>query len=199
MQDYIINNWIEILGVITGLVYLYQEIKASIYMWITGIIMPVISLFVYYEVGLYADFGINIYYCLASIYGIIVWLYGKKKDEKELPITRMPRKKCLPLAICFAACFIGISFILQTYTDSTVPWWDSLTTSLSIIAMWMLARKWIEQWWVWIAVDVISSGLYTFKGIYLYAALYMLYAIIAIYGYYKWKEFMKADDVTTKL
>jgi nicotinamide mononucleotide transporter len=63
----------------------------------------------------------------------------------------------------------------------------------------MLARKWIEQWWVWIAVDVISSGLYTFKGIYLYAALYMLYAIIAIYGYYKWKELMKADDVATKL
>ena len=67
MQDYIISNWIEILGVITGLVYLYQEIKASIYMWITGIIMPVISLFVYYEVGLYADFGINIYDCGSAI------------------------------------------------------------------------------------------------------------------------------------
>ena len=191
MKDYIINNWIEILGVITGLVYLYQEIKASIYMWITGIIMPVISLFVYYEAGLYADFGINIYYCLASIYGIIAWQCGKKKDDKELPITQMPRKKWLALAACFAACFIGISFILQTYTDSNVPWSDSLTTSLSIIAMWMLARKWIEQWWVWIAVDVISTGLYVFKGIYLYAALYMLYAIIAIYGYCKWKQLIQ--------
>ena len=191
MKDYIINNWIEILGVITGVVYLYQEIKASIYMWITGIIMPVISLFVYYEVGLYADFGINIYYCLASIYGIIVWQYGKKNDEKELPITPMPRKKWSALAVCFATSFFGISFILQTYTDSNVPWWDSLTTSLSIIAMWMLAHKWIEQWWVWIAVDLISTGLYVFKGIYLYAALYMLYAIIAIYGYYKWKQLMQ--------
>lgn len=193
MTDYIISNWIEILGVITGIIYLYQEVKASIYMWITGIIMPVISLFVYYEAGLYADFGINIYYCLASIYGIFAWKYGKKEgaEEKELPISHTPAKVYWKLATNFIACFIGIALILKLCTDSTVPWWNSFTTALSIIGMWMLARKWIEQWWVWLVVDIASIALYAHQGIFLYAALYGLYTLIAIYGYYKWKKIMQ--------
>ena len=72
-------------------------------------------------------------------------------------------------------------------TDSTVPWWDAFTTALSIVGMWMLARKWLEQWWVWMLVDVVSCGLYIYKGIYFYAALYGIYAVVAWYGYRKWK------------
>lgn len=184
---YILDNWLEILGTITGIIYLYQEVKASIYMWVTGIIMPVISIFVYYEAGLYADFGINIYYCVAAIYGFLVWQFGKKKEEKSLPITRTPRRKYGQLTLCFVLCFILIGITLCRYTDSTVPWWDSFTTSLSIVGMWMLARKWIEQWWAWVVVDAVSTCLYIYKGIYFYAALYGIYTIIAIYGYYKWK------------
>jgi nicotinamide mononucleotide transporter len=72
-------------------------------------------------------------------------------------------------------------------TDSTVPWWDAFTTALSIVGMWMLARKWLEQWWVWMLVDVVSCGLYIYKGIYFYAALYGIYAVVAWFGYRKWK------------
>lgn len=191
MVQYILDNWLEVLGTVTGVIYLYQELKASIYMWMTGIIMPVISIFVYYEAGLYADFGINIYYCIAAIYGFLVWQFGKKKEEKSLPITHTPLHKYIQLFICFILCFIAIGIILSRYTDSTVPWWDSFTTSLSIVGMWMLARKWIEQWWAWVAVDAVSTYLYIYKGIYFYAALYGIYTIIAVYGYFKWKRLMK--------
>ncbi len=209
MKDYLINNWIEILGTITGIIYLYQELKASIWMWVTGIIMPAISLFVYYEAGLYADFGINVYYLIAAVYGFCVWQFGTKdlgqrsqehslkgqrsqehSLKKELPITHTPKGKYWLLLGTFLLAFIAIGFILQTYTDSTVPWWDSFTTALSIVGMWMLARKWLEQWWTWVAVDAVSAVLYIYKGIYFYAALYTLYTIIAIYGYYKWKKLM---------
>ena len=190
MKDYLLNNWLEILGTVCGIVYLYQELKASIYMWVTGIIMPAISLFVYYEAGLYADFGIKVYYLIAAVYGFLVWQFGKKKDQKELPITLTPKRKYGWLAVTFVLAFIAIGFILQTYTDSTVPWWDSFTTALSIVGMWMLARKWLEQWWAWVAVDAVSTILYIYKGIYFYAALYALYTLIAIYGYYKWKRLM---------
>ena len=161
-------------------------------MWVTGIIMPAISVFVYYDAGLYADFGINIYYCIAAIYGFLVWQFGKKKTEKTLPVTRTPRHKYWQLALCFLLCFFAIGVILSRYTDSTVPWWDSFTTSLSVVGMWMLARKWIEQWWAWVAVDAVSAYLYIYKGIYFYAALYGIYTVIAIYGYCKWKRLMTA-------
>ena len=190
MKDYLMNNWIEILGTICGVVYLYQELKASIWMWATGIIMPALSIVVYYETGLYADLGINVYYLLAAIYGLCVWQFGKKKDQKELPITHTPTKKYGLLALTFVVSFLAIGFILQNYTDSTVPWWDSFTTALSIVGMWMLARKWLEQWWTWVIVDAVSSGLYIYKGIYFFAALYAIYTIIAIYGFFKWQQLM---------
>jgi nicotinamide mononucleotide transporter len=100
----------------------------------------------------------------------------------------MPKRNVLPLTITAIAVFPLIAFVLIYFTDSTVPWLDSFTTALSIIGMWMLARKYIEQWWVWIIVDLVSSGLYIYKELYFTSALYLLYAIIAIFGYRKWKE-----------
>lgn len=186
---------LEIIGTIVGVLYLYYEYKANVLVWIMGAIMPALSLIVYYNAGLYADFGINIYYLIAAIYGYITWTFPKnKKENKELPITSTPLKYYIPTSIITIILFIAISFILINFTDSNVPLWDSLTTALSIIAMWMMARKFIEQWIVWIAVDIISVGLYIYKDIYFYATLYAIYSIVAILGYYNWKKLMQHDN-----
>ena len=182
---------LEILGTIVGLAYLWLEYRASIYLWIASIIMPAIYIFVYYEAGLYADFGINIYYLGAAIYGWMVWKYGNKsKEQKELPITRMPKRRWLKASIVFLVAQFIIAGVLINYTDSNVPWWDAFTTALSIIGMWMLARKYLEQWWIWIVVDVVCVGLYIYKELYFTAGLYALYAIIAIFGWLNWKKLM---------
>lgn len=182
---------LEIVGTIVGLVYLWLEYHANIYLWIAGIVMPAIYIFIYYEAGLYADFGINIYYLLAAIYGWLMWRYGKRnKQERELPITKFPGKYLIPALLVFVLTLVGIAFILIRFTDSNVPWLDSFTTALSIIGMWMLARKYIEQWWVWIVVDVVCCGLYIYKELYFTSFLYGLYAIIAIFGYFKWRKLM---------
>ena len=182
---------LEILGTIVGLIYLWLEYKASIWLWIAGIIMPAIYIFVYYDAGLYADMGINIYYLGAALYGLTVWALGSGLNEKgELPVTHTPRSKWLPMAIICVIAFIAIAWLLINYTDSDVPWLDSFTTALSIIGMWMLARKYLEQWLVWIVVDVVSSGLYIYKGLYFTAVLYALYTVIAIFGYLNWKKMM---------
>ena len=134
---------LEIIGTIVGLVYLWLEYRASIYLWIAGIIMPAIYIFVYYDAGLYADFGINIYYLGAAVYGWMMWKYGsfvrqklhlhiKKEGQQELLITRMPMKYYLPLGIVFAVTFVGIAWILIRFTNSNVPWLDSFTTVLHI-------------------------------------------------------------------
>ena len=190
--------FLEILGVITGVIYLWLEYRASIYLWIAGIIMPAIYLSVYYNAGLYADFGINIYYLLIAIYGWVAWktgftLFGSKEPKKELRISHAPRTAWIKVAAAFVVAMLLIAYILISHTDSTVPWSDSFTTALSIVGMWMLARKYIEQWWVWCVVDVASSALYIYKGLHFTAILYAVYAIIAIFGYFKWKKLMQNE------
>ena len=192
------DMFLEILGVITGIIYLWLEYKASIYLWIAGIVMPAIYLFVYYNAGLYADFGINIYYLAMSLYGWVAWktgftLFGGRRPKKELRISHMPRTAWIKSFVAFVAALLFIAYVLLNHTDSTVPWSDSCTTALSIVGMWMLARKYIEQWWVWCVVDVASSALYTYKGLYFTAILYAVYAIIAIFGYFKWKKLMQNE------
>lgn len=194
--------FVEILGTIVGIIYLYYEYRASKYLWIAGIIMPAISLFVYWRAGLYADFGINVYYLLVAIYGWIAWQYRRTENNRlqkeEKPIIVTPRKAWLPLFTIFVILFVVIGYILDNCTDSTVPWWDSYTTALSIVGMLMLARKWIEQWFVWIAVDVVCSFLYIYKDIYFYSALYAAYSVIAVFGYFEWKKKM-SQSVSTPL
>lgn len=180
---------LEVFGVIVGLVYLWLEYKASIYLWIASVVMPAIYIFVYYDAGLYADFGINIYYLVIALYGWWLWKRGVRSDSSEmLPPSFMAGRYIVPLTLSFLILFLFIAWILIRFTDSTVPWLDSFTTSLSIVAMWMLARKYVEQWWVWIVVDVVSAGLYVYKDLHFTAALYGLYAVVAYFGYLKWKK-----------
>lgn len=191
-------DYLEIIGTIIGLIYLWLEYHASIYLWVASIVMPIVYIFIFYDAGLYADMGINIYYVLASIYGFVCWRWAiglkcKENPTEELKISHTPIKLITPLSIISIVLTFALAYILISFTDSNVPWWDSATTSLSIVAMWLMARKYIEQWWVWIVVDVISSGLYLYKDLYFTAGLYALYAVIAYFGYKKWKELMIAQ------
>ena len=193
------EQYIEILGTIVGLVYLWQEYHASIYLWITSIIMPAIYLYIYYNAGLYADFGINIYYLVIALYGWLAWRYRfsftkrSGRNEDELSISHISQNTALRLALIFLAAWAIISYILINYTNSTVPFSDAFTTALSIVGMYMLARKYLEQWWVWLVVDIASGALYIYKELFFTAALYTLYAIIAIFGYRKWKRLMNYE------
>ena len=184
-------NYLEIAGALIGLLYLWFEYRVSVWLWLAGIIMPAIYILVYYRAGLYADSGISLYYLIAGIYGWIVWLrHSEKKEARQ--IQKTPLKLILPLGLVFVIAFLLIGKILVEFTDSTVPWLDSFTTALSFIAMWMLTYKYLEQWLVWIVVDVVSCGLYSYKDLYFTAVLYGLYALIAVFGYLKWKQLMKS-------
>ena len=185
----------EILGTIVGVIYLWLEYRASIYLWVASIVMPAIYIFIYYDAGLYADFGINIYYLGAALYGWAVWKYGNKADtQAELPITHIPARSILKASLVFSIAFVAIAWLLIHHTDSNVPWCDAFTTALSIIGMWMLAHKHVEQWWVWMVIDVVCVGLYVYKGLYFTATLYALYAFVALFGWMNWKKIMKSYE-----
>ena len=196
---------LEIAGTLVGLLYLWLEYKASIYLWVASIVMPAIYIFVYYDAGLYADFGVNLYYLLIAVYGWWSWKHGvlsntsaEANHSKELPITHLPKRRWIPLTITTLLIFVHIGGILIYFTDSDVPWLDALTTALSITGMWLLAQKHIEQWWVWMVVDLVSVGLYIYKDLQFTAILYFLYAIIAVLGYRKWKQIMHSSPTSTQ-
>ena len=161
---------LDVVGTVIGLIYIYQEYKASIWLWLTGIVMPAIYTVVYYEAKLYADFGMQLYYIVVA--------------------------KIIPSIVVFMALWSTVYYILITFTNSNVPVLDSFGNSLSIIGLWALAKKYIEQWWIWFVVDIELSALYFYKGIPFTSGLYALYALIAIAGYFKWKRMMQEDIQT---
>ena len=187
---------LDILGFAIGLVYLYLEYKASIWLWAVSIVMPAVDMVLYFKAGLYADFGMAIYYCLASLYGYAMWKWGKRsagqtKAKAELPITHFKKSHILPATIVLLAVWGGIWWFLSRHTDSSVPVTDALTTAMSIVALWALARKYAEQWLLWLVVDAICCALYIYKGIPFQACIYGIYTVFAVFGYVKWLKMMR--------
>ena len=195
-------RFLDILGFVVGLVYLILEYKASIWLWLASIIMPAIDMVLYFKAGLYADFGMAIYYCLAGVYGYMSWKWFKRSDQRserrgERPVTRYKRAHILPSAAALLLLWFGIWWMLTHWTNSTVPVADAFTTALSIVALWALAQKYAEQWLLWLVVDVVCCILYVTKGIPFKAAIYGLYTVVAIFGYRKWLKMVNSDPAVS--
>ncbi|MDE5870017.1 MAG: nicotinamide riboside transporter PnuC [Muribaculaceae bacterium] len=186
---------LEITGFTIGLLYLWWEYHADSKVWLASVIMPAISMWIYFSKGLYADFAINIYYLLIAVYGFITWTRGTtKKNKKPLPISHASITVWGGATVSCGLLWYFIWILLSNYTDSTVPVADAFTTSLSIVGLWMMARKYAEQWLIWLIVDIVSSILYFYKGIPFYGILYSIYSVIAVFGYRKWLKIMKMQN-----
>lgn len=226
MTDFLSTHWLDIVTTILGLIYLVLEYRASIALWVVGIVMPAMDIYLYWSHGLYGDAGMAVYYTLAAIYGYAVWKFGAKwkamikrkgSDKKEgasavssdkieaasavssssedLPITFFPRRLILRTLGFFVLAWAATYYVLVAYTNSTVPLLDAFTNALSFVGLWALARKYVEQWLFWIAVDVVCCYLYVVKGIPFKAGLYGLYVVIAVMGYWKWKGLARKAQV----
>ena len=186
--NWIQTSYLEIVATITGLIYLFYSIKGDKRLWGYGLITSALYVYVCFNAGIYADMGINFYYVLVSIYGWIHWTFYKKESKKEIPVTRLTVIHSFILIGITGVLYILIAFILIKYTDSNIPYWDAFTTSASITATWMLARKILEHWIIWIVVDAISIGLYTYKELYPTTILFAVYTVMAILGFIEWRK-----------
>ncbi len=186
-----IYNIIEILGVTVGLIYLYWEYKADAKMWIAGLIMPLISMWIYFTKGIYADFAINIYYFFIAIYGYWNWTHHREGKHKELPITHIPLKIGGICVFTVLLLWYAIAWVLINFTDSTIPWIDAFTTAMSIVGLWMGSQKYCEQWLVWLIVNIVTVPMQLYKGLIFYPCLYILYAVMSVIGYIHWIKLMR--------
>lgn len=188
---------IEIIGAAIGLIYLFLEYKANVWLWPAGIVMSLFYVVIFFHGKFYADAAVYLYYIGANTYGLLKWTQSKRQsltgdgnEAKELAITHVPANKILPIAATAIALWGLLYWILGTFTDSPVPLGDAFTTAFSIVAMWMLAQKYLEQWLLWIIVNVVSTALYFWKGLYPTAILFIVYVIVAILGYFRWRNEM---------
>lgn len=193
MMTFLAAHWLDITTTFLGILYILLEVKASIAMWLVGFLMQSLGIVLYYQKGLYADCGMEFYYLAMTVYGFIAWKRGTKRQKSSPSITRFPRRLILPWLCAIAALWMLIFWILVRFTDSTVPLADSFTTALSVVGIWALAHKYLEQWFIWLAVDVVTCVLYFHKGIPFKASLYALYCIIAVIGYFNWKRQTETD------
>ena len=187
MISWISENYIEILGVLSSLLFLLFSIRQNILLWPLGMLSAILYMWVFYQSKFYADMGLNAYYFIISIYGWLNWWSGKS-GTGGLKVSSIKLKTGAILALITLIAFAGIGFILDRYTDSPIPYWDAFTTAMSFTATWMLARKIIEHWILWVIIDVISMGLYLYRGLYPTLFLFAIYTIMAVIGYRQWKR-----------
>jgi nicotinamide mononucleotide transporter len=194
MIPWLQTHYIEIIGAITGLIFLYLEIKQNIWLWPFGILTSALYIYIFFASKFYADMGLQFYYLGVSVYGWWHWLYGAGEGKTDaLPIVRLRMKIALSLVAITIAIFVLLVYVLINFTDSPVPFGDAFTTALSITATWMLARKILDMWWVWMLVNAVSLALYIYKGLYPTSVLFFFYFTMSIVGYLQWKKFYKGQ------
>lgn len=184
------NHWLEIFGVVTALLYIWLEIKQKLFMWVVGFISSLVFVFVYFKAKVYGYTVLNIYYAAVSIYGWYCWRFARQPNNETigLLISRIRISLALVLTAITIVLFIGIGYMLDIYTDSPLPFYDALGTSLSMVATWMLARKILEHWLLWIFINFFSAALFFSRELYLTSGLYIVYGILSVIGWLKWKQ-----------
>jgi nicotinamide mononucleotide transporter len=216
VSEWLTKNWVEVFGAITGIIYVFLEIKQNLWLWPVGIVTSAVYIIVFFTSKFYADMSLQAYYLIISCFGWYWWLKGgrqqgkggKKEGERDgnknsrfeggqgdvnsekLRVTRIKLRTGIILAAVFVIIYGILWLVLSRLTDSPVPEWDSFITSLSIVATWMLARKIYEHWFLWIVVNSVSSGLFVFKGLYPTVGLYLVYLVMSFVGLKEWKRYL---------
>lgn len=180
----------EAIAVVLGLISVYLVTRQNVWCYPLGIISVFIYIFIFYEVKLYADMGLQVFFIVLQAYGWYEWLYGGE-GKTELAVTRAGKKEYLYSILFVVVATAALGAALHRLTDATLPYVDSFLAVLSMVAQWMMAKKYIENWILWIAVNIGSIGMYAFKGLYFTTFLYVVYFGLAILGYIEWKRALR--------
>jgi nicotinamide mononucleotide transporter len=178
---------LELFAAVVGALSVWLSVRQNIWSWPTAIVNVVLYAIVFFEAKLYADMGLQVVYAVLSIYGWYEWLHGGE-GHTELRVTRTgPALGALLTGIALAGAVL-LGTLLQRATDAALPFMDSFLSSSSLVAQWMMTRKKLENWLVWILVDVLYVGMFVFKGLYLTAGLYAVFLALAVKGYLDWRR-----------
>ncbi|MDA5285956.1 nicotinamide riboside transporter PnuC [Streptomyces sp. NPDC054904] len=190
------TSWTEILGFATGAVCVWLVARQHIANWPVGIANNVFFIVLFTQAGLYADAGLQIVFIALAAYGWWSWTHGGGPGATgALPVRRTTRAEWAWLLVAGAVGTAALTLLLDRATDSTVPFWDALTTGLSLMATYGQCRKRLESWWLWIAADLVYIPLYAYKGLYLTSVLYVGFLALCVAGLIGWRRTLVAGDL----
>lgn len=188
-------DFMQIFTLVTGVIYIILEIRQKNLMWVIGILTSVAAMWVFFRQGLYASFGLNTYYLVTSFIGLWQWNRDKKKflpeddelKQEEIHLTRLSRRTVLISLLVIVGGTLLLAQIMEL-VENPMSYIDSAVTVLSAVATWWLVKAYLQQWWLWIAADLMSTILCATQGLWWMTLLYALYTISAFYGMHHWKK-----------
>ncbi len=190
-------NILEFSGLVFGLLCVLYLIRENVLTFLFGILYVLVSFVVFWKARLYGDFLLHIFYLILNIYGWYHWTRGKGLEDKLAITEQSTRQKFWTLLLSVLMIYIFAQFLmsLPRLADGipapSLPYWDSTTSVLSVTGMWLTARKKIDNWYYWLLVDILATGIYAYKSLFFYAVLYLIYIVLAIVGYMAWRKSMK--------
>lgn len=181
------TSWLEVVAVVFGILSVWFARKENIWVYPTGIVNVLIYVYLCFYAGLYADMAINAFYFVMSVFG---WYNWSRRDEnmQHVPISSLSLMQWIFYILLITVAFGTIYYVLSHYTNSTVPVFDSFTTSLFIAGMWLMAIKKIENWLLWIAGDMLVIPLFSMKGLVFTSVQYIVFLVLAVMGYIEWRK-----------
>ncbi|MBI5472587.1 MAG: nicotinamide mononucleotide transporter [Ignavibacteriae bacterium] len=178
---------LELTGVLFGLLTVYFSVKQNIWTWPTGIVSVTAFAFLFFEVKLYADMCLQLFFLWSCVQGWYFWLHGGA-NRTELKITQLTTRQRIVILLGVVACVLLIGFLFSTFTDAALPYLDSTASGMSVVAQLLMMRKKLEHWYLWITVDILSVGIYIYKDIPLTAGLYFIFLVLCIKGLIEWRK-----------
>jgi nicotinamide mononucleotide transporter len=188
------RNYIEVFGALAGVIGVWLTARQIIWCWPVALVNVVIYIYIFFISKLYADFGLQLFYLFMTLYGWYNWLYGGN-DHHELSISRITFIKFLVFLLIGMPSVFILGYLLKNYTDAAFPYWDSFVSIWGIIGTYMMAKKILEHWILWIIVDMTCVGIYFFKELFATSILYFFFTILAVYGLSKWKRDFIAQTI----
>ncbi len=187
--------WVELTATVFGFLCVWLLVRQSIWCWPAGLVQVSLYILVFYDARLYSDLILHVIYVFLQVYGWYHWTHGGG-PEARLPVTRLRRRAVLAWIGVVAAGTVAWGTAMAAYTDAAAPYPDAFTTAASLVAQWLQARKRVESWSFWIAVDVVAIAVYLYKGLYPTTALYAAFLVLSVMGSREWRRSLPAasDD-----
>lgn len=197
MWNYFADNIWEIFSLVTGIIYVLLEVKQKNAMWILGMLTSAATVYVFFDQGLYASSVLNVYYFVIAFWGLYQWrrdakrlaLAGDVSDsgQASVHLSRLPAGTAWrSLAVMLAG--TALLVLLMDLLGDSMSVMDASVAMLSAIATWWLGRSYLQQWFLWIAADILTMVMCLSQGLYFMTVLYAAYTAAAAWGYFYWKR-----------
>jgi nicotinamide mononucleotide transporter len=185
-------TWLELAAVVLALAMVALNMRVNPLAWPLAIASSLLYFLLFWDSRLYGEAGLQIFFVIVALWGWWQWLRGTMDDGSALRVRALPRLEALGGLLALAVAWPALALFLDHRTDSDVPWFDAFPTAASLIGQWLLGRKYVENWLVWLLVNVVSVALFAFKGLWLTVLLYAVFAVLSVAGWRAWRRLAAA-------